>query len=128
MKLNAQQTQNINRPWDRIILSTPQLISIFCKRSIAKPHGIGGEKKKFKRLKRLMRSDVVGRGGRKNIAERERERERTSNLISIITKQSRGYRYRGRNIFPSNDHTRGRGRRHTNCLSPSIPSHLSLSL
>lgn len=40
--------------------------------------------------------DVVERGRRGNV------RGEKSNLISIITKESRGYRYRWRNIFSSN--------------------------
>lgn len=40
---------------------------------MAKPYGIGGEEKKFKRP---MRGDVVGREGGKDIAQREKERER----------------------------------------------------
>lgn len=59
---------------------------------MAKPFGIVGEEKKFKRS---WQSDVVGWWrGEKGVA-----RGRASNLISIITKESRGYRYRRRNIF-----------------------------
>lgn len=89
---------------------------------MAKPHGIDGEEKKFKRYG-AMWSDV----GKERISQRES----ASNLISIITKQSRGYWYWGRNIFPSNDHT---GRKEVYklplsfCPSPPFSSSLTASL
>lgn len=100
IKLNVRicqsNVQNVNRSGDRITLFAP--INQYILREI------DGEAPRNRRRREKVQTTDAGRCGRTQRRKGYR-RENASNLISIITKQSRGYWYRGRNIFPSNDHT-----------------------